>query len=236
MYTKLVVGRIPPGRLDSVINLVHDEVVPGYVRRSGDAQMGVWMANSETGQVLEVTFWPDLRSLEQARSLDGEMRARIAEVIGITVTAVHTAKVIGEARAAAGRCQCLARCARATWVGGLSREREQDMRSLHRELVPFQIAAEGFFRGYWIADYDTGNGLGLSLWASSEEMRRAEPVTRPFRRRFEQMVDARVETVSEFQVIATTEDRPAEAVDLSGWDDRSAEIAYVLSASRAADG
>ena len=219
MHAKVVVGTVDPGRMDEGISIVREELIPSFIARSGGSQPGYWMLNRERARVLEVTCWPDRHCLDAARAQDGAQRIQLAERIGISVAAVHTAEVIGQAGAgdSGSRPPCWARV---SWVSGLSRTRDGLLRSLHEDLAPEQAAAGGFGGGYWLVDYESGNGVGVSLWADAAAMRRREPAAQCFRRRFERAVGSRVETVVEFEVVGTAGVRHPRVFDLTGADDR----------------
>lgn len=199
MLAKLVQANIDPQRVDDAARAVEEEMIPLFVAHPG-ARQGYWMANRTTGQVLVMTCWSDLDSLEAARAADGERRARIAEQLDLRIRAIRTLDVLGLHENEVVDKPVL-RWAQATWVEALSPELDSTVRAMHREVVPVEARSQGFCASYWLADYGTGSGVGLSLWSDLAELRDNEPDSRRRRKWFEKRVGCRINLVAEYEAL-----------------------------------
>lgn len=213
MYAKLVTATVDPRCLDDAARAVEEELIPAFVEHPG-ARQGYWMANRTTGEVLVMTCWSGLDSLDAARVADGEARTRVAERLGLRIRAIHTLDVLSlhENDVIDGP---VLRWARATWVEGLSTDLEASLRAMHREVVQAQARSPGFCASYWLADHETGNGLGLSLWSDLAELRDNEPDSKRRRKWFEKTVGGRVDLVGEYEALGVVAPATIDLTDRS---------------------
>lgn len=199
MLAKLVQATIDPQRVDDAARAVAEEMIPLFVAHPG-ARQGYWMANRTTGQVLVMTCWSDLDSLEAARAADGEERAGVAERLDLRIRAIRTLDVLGLHESEVVDKPVL-RWAQATWVEALSPEIDPTLRAMHRDVVPVEARSRGFCASYWLADMGSGTGLGLSLWSDLAELRDNEPDSRRRRKWFEKRVGCRINLVGEYEAL-----------------------------------
>lgn len=216
MHAKVVTGQVNAQMIDQAICAAHGELIPGFVATS-NAERGLWLVNRDSCQFVEISYWWDRSSLEDARVPDGANRTQFAERYGVSITAVLTCEVIGSTSFHAPG-QPLPEWARVSWVSGLSRQHDARLRSLHPGVAAGQAAAPGFSGGCWLADYDAGNGVGLSLWSSRCHMNRRESEAQAVRRQFERTVGCSIERVCEFGVVDTTSAHAPSVIDLGAQD------------------
>ncbi|HZT65885.1 MAG TPA: hypothetical protein VFA11_08855 [Acidimicrobiales bacterium] len=214
MLARLVVGRMDPQHIDCRSWVITDELVPGFVASSEPERMGLWMVDRRSGRALELTCWPDHETLDRARVEDAADRARLAELLGLQISASITAEVIGQRRPVGPEDGRAPRWARTTWVSGLTRDHHDLLRALHAQVKA--LDSPGFLGGCWVADYASGNGMGLSLWADAASMCASGFAVRGFRRHFRRTVPCTIGTVEEYQVIASVPPMGARTIDLAG--------------------
>jgi hypothetical protein len=219
MLAKLVQANIDPRRVDDAARAVTDELIPLFVAHPG-ARQGYWMANRTTGQVLVMTCWSDLDSLEASRAADGKERTGVAERLGLRIHAIHTVDVLGFHENAVVD-KAVLRWARATWVDALSLDLDASLRAMHQEVVPAEARSHGFCASYWLANYETGSGLGLSLWSDLAGLRDNEPDSKRRRKWFEQTVGRKIDLVGEYEAIGVV--APA-TIDLTETTSAAQEI------------
>ena len=212
MHAKVVTGQVDARTMEQAIGAVREELIPGFIAAT-NAERALWLVDRKSCQFVEISYWWDLATLQAARLRHGATRAEFAELHGLSVTSVLTCEVIGSTSfGAPGR--TLPESARVLWVAGITRQHDELLRSLHPGVAAGQAAAAGFSGGCWLADYDAGNGLGLSLWSTRCDMRRREPEARAVRRQFEKTVGCTIEKVYEFEVIGTTGAGAVTMIDL----------------------
>lgn len=199
MFAKVVQAHIDPARVADAARAVEDELIPLFLEHPG-ALHGYWMANRASGEVLAMTCWADLESLDASRASDGEERALVAERIGLRIQVIHTLAVLGVHEHDVVHTPVL-RWARVTWVEGLAPDLEVPLRAMHREVVDAEARSAGFCGSYWLADRATGNGLEVSLWGDLSELRDNEHDSRRRRRWFEKTVGCRIDLVGDYEAL-----------------------------------
>jgi len=221
MHAKVVVGHIRDLALvDRTVGALYDGLISDFLAAASSEQ-GYWLLRRSTGQVMEITCWRDLAALQAASAEHGARRAAFAEQFGISVGAVISAEVVGYAEGIDDECP---RWARSSWVCGLTRDHDSLLRSLHPGIAAGQAAAPGFASGYWLADYNTGNGIGLSLWGERSQMRKRDNRARAVRSQFEASVECKVETVEKFRVVAAADRGDGVTIDLLSEIERSSPV------------
>lgn len=199
MFAKVVQAHIDPTHIDTAARAVEEELIPLFMEHRGALQ-GYWMANRVSGQVLALTCWSDLDSLDASRASDGEERALIAERLGLHIRVIRTLDVLGVYEHDVVHTPVL-RWVRATWVEGLAPVLEASLRDLHHDVVRVEARSAGFCGSYWLADRATGNGLELSLWSDLAELRDNEHESKRRRKWFERTVGCRTDLVAEYEAL-----------------------------------
>jgi hypothetical protein len=213
MFAKVVQAQIDPARVADAARAVEEELIPLFREHPG-ALHGYWMANRASGQVMAMTCWTDLDSLDASRASDGEERARVAERIGLRIQAIHTLAVLGVHEHDIGHMPVL-RSARVTWVEGLAPDLEVSLRAMHRDVVDVEAQSPGFCGSYWLADRATGNGLEVSLWGDLAELRDNDHDGGRRRRWFEKTVGCRIDLVGEYEAIGVVAPATIDLIDRS---------------------
>lgn len=213
MLAKLVQADMDARLIDDAAKAVEQELIPSFVAYPG-ARHGYWMANRQSGQVLALTCWSDGDSLEAARAEDGRERARVAERIGLRVRAIQTLDVLGFQEDPAIEGPVL-RFARATWVEGLGSHNGSSLRAMYREIAPRQASSPGFCASYWLGDYGTGNGLGLSFWSGSADLRGDDFDSKRRRALIEQTVGCKINLVSEYEALGVAVPSRIDGINLT---------------------
>lgn len=201
-----------PARIGAAVKTVEEDLIPSFIAHVGACQ-GYWMANRASGDVLVLTCWTGAEQLEAARASDGEQRTLAMERVGLRVHAVQELAVIG-VEESHDSVQPVVRFARATWVERLGGDRASSPAGMHREAVRMQAASRGFCASYWLADAETGNGLGLSLWAELEDLQDGEDRSQRRRQWLERTLDCKVDHVSEYEAIGVVAPTTA-SIDLT---------------------
>jgi hypothetical protein len=207
MFAKLITANIEPRSVDDAARAVEEELLPAFLAHPG-ARHGYWMADRTSGEVLAVTCWSDLASLKKVRAKDGAERAQIAERIGLRIRAIVTLEVLASRHSDIVD-KSVTRCARATWVRGVSPDLRADLPAIYREIVSAQVRSRGFCASYWLGDHERGNGLALSVWTGLPELRESDSDSKRRRRWFEQTVGCEIDRVREYEAIGVTADRSA---------------------------
>jgi hypothetical protein len=216
MLAKVVTATIEPRRVDDAARAVVEELIPSFVAHPGAGQ-GYWMANRSTGQVLVMTGWSDLESLEAARAADGTERTRIVERLRIRIEAILTLDVLGSQHRDIVD-QTVMRWARATWVHGVSTDLGAGLPAIYKEVASAQARSRGFCASYWLGNHATGNGLALSLWAGLPELLESERDSKHRRRWLKQTVGSTIDVVSDYEALGVVAPTMVDIVDLDGVD------------------
>jgi hypothetical protein len=212
VIAKLVQGTIDPARVDVAARAVEEDLIPAFVAHPGALQ-GYWMANRRSGDVLAMTCWASLEQLEEARAEDGAERVAVMEHLGVRIYAVQTLTVVGVEENHDSDHPVM-RLARATWVERLRSGPDASLGAMHREAVRMQASSPGFCASYWLADFATGNGLGLSFWSGLDALQHDEVDSRRRRAWFESTIDCKVDVVAEYEAIGVVASAP-ETIDLT---------------------
>ena len=61
--------------------------------------------------------------------------------------------------------------ARVTTIQGTPDQAEEAIRMIQEQVIPAARQLPGFKGGYWLADRNTGKGIGITLWESEDAMR-----------------------------------------------------------------
>jgi hypothetical protein len=208
MRAKVLQAQLDPSRIDEAAAAVEEELIPLFVATHG-AQDGYWMVDRTNGDVFVMTCWSD-DAVESETASAGRERSRVSERLGLRTRAVHTFDVVGhEAREAPER---QSRWARVSWVDGLSRDLDPSLRAMHEEMKDAGHL-DDLRANYWLADYESGNGVGISLWANEQEVRASAEASRRMRRWFEDRAGRRIHISHEYEAMGVVN---RTHVDLTG--------------------
>ena len=95
MHARVTTFSGDPARLDDVISMIKDEVIPTARRVEGFAG-GYWLADRETGKVVSVALWESEEALRDSEAHVRGLRERAHET-GRTAQSVEAYEVIAEA-------------------------------------------------------------------------------------------------------------------------------------------
>jgi hypothetical protein len=209
---KIVQGWIDPRNIDAAVAAVEGELIARFVSQPG-AESAYWMADRVKGHVLIMMTWADEEAVRRSRATDGAVRTRMAERVGLRVTAVQTMDVVG-AHETAATTSAMSRWARATWVEGVKPGVDVDISALHRETVPDQMLSAGFCGSYWLASPGLDSGLALSFWEQPAHLQDSGRGSRRRRRTVEQALRCRVNLVSEYEALGAVRTERAALLDV----------------------
>jgi hypothetical protein len=89
--------------------------------------------------------------------------------------------------------------------GQVSPDQLNEFRSMiHDNVIPRASKIEGFQGGYWLADSETGQVLGITLYESEKALRDSEEQANRIREEASRAAGLPVPTFKHYEVVATT--------------------------------
>jgi len=92
--------------------------------------------------------------------------------------------------------------ARVTTVEGDPDTLEAGVKLIQETVIPTARELPGFQGGYWLADRDAGKMLGITLWASKDELDASEETANRLRTDTTQEAGSTIGSVERFEVVA----------------------------------
>jgi heme-degrading monooxygenase HmoA len=205
MHARVATFQGSPDRIDEVIRLSREQLLPPIQRMAGFRQI-YGLADRASGRIVSVSLWESEQALRDSEGPTDGLRQQAGQAAGASAAptvasyeVVHQAEATDDAGGGAGGGELVARYT----MGQAAPGRIDDLvRHVREENAPAMQRHAGFVRAYYGADRRSGRVMALSLWRSREALQQAEATLDQGRERATQVAGSQAPATSEVYEVA----------------------------------
>jgi hypothetical protein len=166
MHARVSKSQVPPERFDEGIRTIREMAIPMAKQIPGFVG-GYWLGDRQTGQGRAVTFYSSAETLRDSADAAQRVRQEAANATGVQFQEIEDFEVIYDTgqkvHRDAGACRVVNFQADPSKLDTFV-ERARDV------LVPALRATDGFQGGVWLANRNSGKGIGVTLFDTLEHV------------------------------------------------------------------
>ena len=195
MYARTTTMRVDPQKVDDVVALGRDEVMPMVTRLDGCVGLSL-VVDRDTGRCITTSAWETEEAMRASAESVRESRDRAAERLGTTpevqeweIAVLHRAHRVGDGA-----------CARVTWTRTAPENLETVIHAYRDSLMPWWEETAGFCSNSLLVDRMDGRCASAVVFDSREAMAHTRDQFTTLREEFVARMGMEIVEVAEFDL------------------------------------
>ena len=201
MHARRIKTKASPDQAERAREVIEGTVIPG-ARDIPGFEGGYWLIDRGTGEGVAVIFYDTEENLRASAERAAQLRTNATGQIGAGVQSVDELEVIVDT---GKKVHTGATHARYVEFAPGPGRRDEMIRNLEENVLPSVRQLPGFVGGLWAADVEKGEGFGLTLYDSAENLEASRAAVKAVAERSQQIMGGEMPRVTELEILARAE-------------------------------
>ncbi|HEV1998239.1 MAG TPA: hypothetical protein VGR61_08945 [Candidatus Dormibacteraeota bacterium] len=201
MQCRLIEATVAADRMGQAFEGLEANVVPRLKTLPG-YRGAYWLADRTAGKMYAATFYDSKQSLDESRAMAQQIRTEGMEAGGVHFDRVTEFEVVANT---GEKISTTATHARVTRTKNDPGRFDAATEAIKSTVIPETRAMKGSQGGFWLAERESGEGFGATLWDSADAMNATTAQGEEMRKRVTGNIGAQVTGVLQLEIALRAE-------------------------------